>query len=77
MCSLENRNLCQGEKSFLRPGNMLIHPNSITHEDTFMPKKIRKIFRKSPRPTHGYLLGGVRDYVQGQNVKYIDSLSVT
>ena len=55
MCSLENRNLCQGEKSFLRPGNMLIHPNSITHEDTFMPKKIRKIFRKSPRPS-----GGVR-----------------
>ena len=30
---------------------MLIHPISITHEDTFMPKKIRKFFRKSPRPT--------------------------
>ena len=32
---------------------MLIHPNSITHEDTIMPKKIRKIFRKSPRPRGG------------------------
>ena len=31
---------------------MLNHPISITHEDTIMPKKIRKIFRKSPRPTH-------------------------
>ena len=30
---------------------MLNHPISITHEDTIMPKKIRTIFRKSPRPT--------------------------
>ena len=51
MCSLENRILCQGENSILRLENMLIHPISITHEDTIMPKKIRKIFRKSPRPT--------------------------
>ena len=53
MCSLENRILCQGKNSILRPENMLIHPNSITHEDTIMPKKIRKIFRKSPRPSGG------------------------
>ena len=32
---------------------MLIHPISITHEDTFMPKKIRNFFRKSPRPIGG------------------------
>ena len=51
MCSLENRILCQGENSILRPENMLIHPISITHEDTIMPKKIQKIFRKSPRPS--------------------------
>ena len=30
---------------------MLIHPFSITHEDTIMPKKIRKLFRKSQRPS--------------------------
>ena len=29
---------------------MLIHPISITHENTIMQKKIWKIFRKSPHP---------------------------
>ena len=29
---------------------MLHHPISITHEETIMPKKIRKFFRKLPRP---------------------------
>ena len=38
MCSLETQILCQGKNSISRPENMLIHPISITHEDTIMPK---------------------------------------
>ena len=38
---------------------MLNHPISITHEDTIMPKKIRKIFRKSPRPSGGGWVAGL------------------